>query len=344
MPRTERRPGALGIAALLLAASTAPAGAGAEGPRTVVVISQQDPDPLTERAIDAIRTGLADLPVSLASERVAGWEDAIANRVEHARSVAARTGAIAVVWLDLSAPQHVFLFISDPTGGRILVRTVRAESQDVEAQLETLSIIVSGSVEGLLAGGRIGVELPPPAAEKDQAERLGTSLGYALQLFAPTEPVAHGARVELNAGLTRWLFLFAAVRLNLPVRSAAGALAADIWTHPVELGLFGRIRFPKWSVDAGVAAVADFVTFDVRSRDPSVEAVDPDTRVTAGLCPFLRVARALRPVVAVQFAVGLDVGAYSNRYIVVREDGERTVAEPWKLRPMFELGLRFTVI
>jgi hypothetical protein len=346
MPHTKRRESALGTAALVVAVSIAPSLALAQGaPQTVVVIAQQGADPLTERAIDAVCTGLADLPISLVTERIVGWEDAIANRVDRARGIAARTGAIAVIWLDLSAPQHVFLFISDPAGGRILVRNVRAETQDVEAQLETLSLIVRGSVKGLLAGGQIGVELPrKEGGGRADVERFGTSLGYALQLFAPTEPVTHGARIELNVGLSRWLFLFAALRLNLPVKASSREVAVDLWTHPIEFGLFGRFRFSKWSLDAGLAAVVDVVTFDVTSRDEAVDAIEPESQVTAGICPFLRVARSLRPVVAVFFSVGMDIEAYNNRYIVLLDETPKTIIQPWRLRPMFELGVRFTVL
>jgi len=333
--------------AICIAALVAPARAAAqEDVRTVVVITQQAMDPLTERALDAVETGLVDLPIAFRTERIAGWDDAIANRVESAREIAARTHAIAAIWLDLSAPQHVFLFISDSTGGRILVRNVRAETQDVEAQLETLSLIVRSSVKGLIAGGEIGVKAPPSEiAEAEPASvRLGLSLGYALQLFAPTEPMMHGARIELHVGLLRWLFVFAAYRLNLPVETASREIDVHLHTHPMELGLFGRASFSKWALDLGLSGVIDVVTFDVSSRLANVGAVEPKREVTAGVCPTLRVSRSLRSVVAVYFSVGVDIEALNHRYVVIANGDSKAVVAPWRFRPMFELGARFTVL
>jgi hypothetical protein len=348
MSRWSSRTRAIFSAAICLAASGAPVAVRAEEPvRTVVVIAQRDADPITERALDAIGAGLTDLPIALAAERVDGWDDAIANRVARAREVASRTHAIAVVWLDLSAPQHVFLFISDPAGGRILVRNVSDETQDIENQLETLSLIVRSSVKGLLAGGEIGVQLPPPPPPKQPEpdhERLGVSLGYALQLYAPTDPVVHGARIELNAALARWLYVFAAYRLDIPVKSDSHGLDVELWLHPLELGLFGRMRFAKWSLDAGLFAVVDIVTFDVASSSASVEATAPDPEATFGISPFLRIARRLSSSVALYFSVGMDVVAYNNRYVVESTGGASAVVTPWRLRPMFELGARFTLL
>jgi len=331
---------------LCLAAALVPSlCAAAPARKPVVLIAQEDADPMTERALDAIGAGLVDLPVSLASRRVVGWDNAIVNRVDHARSVAASTGAIAVIWLDLSAPQHVFLFIADSTGGRVLVRTVQTQSQDVEAQLETLSVIVRSSIEGLLAGGRIGVEQPPAApARGDEIQRLDASIGYALQLFAPTEPVVHGARIEVHARLSRWFFLLAAYRLELPVKAQSPEISADIWSHPIELGLFVQRRFTRWRLDVGACAVVDIVTFNVAARDPEVDARDPAARATAAISPFVRIGRVISRVAAVFFSVGFDIELYNHRYVVTTTDNSRVVVAPWRVRPIFELGANFTLL
>jgi hypothetical protein len=336
----------VGRAWLCLAAALVPVlCAAAPVQKTVVLIAQEDADPMTVRALDAISAGLVDVPVTLVSRRVAGWDNAIVNRVDHARSVAASTGAIAVIWLDLSAPQHVFLFIADSTGGRVLVRNVRTEAQDVEAQLETLSVIVRGSVEGLLAGGKIGVERPDTGAVRgDDAERLGASIGYALQLFAPTDPVIHGARIEMRVRLSRWLFLLAAYRLDLPVEAESEEVSADIWSHPIELGLFGQRRFSRWRLDIGACAVVDIVTFKVTARDRDVEAEDPGAKATAALYPFVRIDRVIGRLASVFFSVGIDIELYNHRYVVTTAENSRIVVAPWRVRPIFELGAKFTLL
>jgi hypothetical protein len=346
MTSATHRRRVLGSVWLCLAAALVPSlGIAAPAHGTVVLIAQEDADPMTERALDAIGAGLVDLPVSLASRRVAGWDNAIVNRVEHARSVSAATGAIAVIWLDLSAPQHVFLFIADSSGGRVLVRTVQTQTQDVEAQLETLSVIVRSSVEGLLAGGEIGVEQPPTApARGEQIQRLGASIGYALQLFAPTEPVVHDARIEVHTRLSSWLFLLAAYRLAFPIKAESPEVSAQIWSHPIELGLFGQRRFTRWRLDVGIAAVVDIVTFDVMARDSSVDAADPAPQATFAVSPSVRIERVIGRVAAVFFSVDLDVELYNHRYVVTATDNSRVVVAPWRVRPIFELGVEFTLL
>jgi len=346
MSSAVNRSRALGRAWLCLAAALVPVpSAAAPAQKTVVLIAQEDADPMTERALDAIGAGLVDVPITLVPRRVAGWDNAIANRVDHARGVAASTGAIAVIWLDLSAPQHVFLFIADSTGGRVLVRNVRTETQDVEAQLETLAVIVRGSIEGLLAGGTIGVERPDAAAaHADEAERLGVSIGYALQLFAPTDPVIHGARIEVRVRLSKWLFLLAAYRLDLPVEAESPEVAADIWSHPIELGLFGQWRFSRWRLDLGACAVVDIVTFTVTARDRNVDADDPGAEATVALYPFVRIDRIVGRLASVFFSVGIDIELYNHRYVVTTTENSRVVVAPWRVRPMFELGAKFTLL
>ncbi|MCK9462523.1 MAG: hypothetical protein M0R80_23115 [Proteobacteria bacterium] len=346
MPSAAHRRRALGCACLVLAAWLAPAPSVADpARRIVVVISQADADPMTERALDAIGAGLVDVPVTLVPRRIAGWDDAISNRVDHARDAAASTGAIAVIWLDLSAPQHVFLFIADSTGGRVLVRNVQTEAQDVEAQLETLAVIVRGSIEGLLAGGRIGVERPVSnAAPADTPERLGASIGYALQLFAPTDPIVHGARIELRVRAAPVLYVLAAYRLDLPVEVESPEIAADIWSHPIELGLFGEWRFSRWRLDVGACAVVDIVTFRVTSRDWTVDAREPGAEVTAAIYPFVRVDRIVGRLASVFFSIGIDIELYNHRYVVTTSDESRVVVAPWRVRPIFELGAKVTLL
>jgi hypothetical protein len=331
---------------LCAAAALAPAlGAAAPGRQTVVLIAQEAADPMTERALDAIVAGLVDVPIEVVTQRVAGWDSAIANRVDQARGVAATTGAIAVIWLDLSAPRHVFLFIADSTGGRVLVRNVASEEQDVEAQLETLAVIVRGSIDGLLAGGRIGVERPVAAPpRKDDAERIGATIGYALQLFAPTAPVIHGARLALSIRLARRLHLLAGYRLDIPVEVESPEVAADIWSHPIELGAFSRFEPARWRIDLGAGAVVDVVTFDVTSRSSDVAARNPAPRATVALAPFVRAARTVGRHAALFFAVGIEIELYNHRYVVTTTEDSRVVVAPWRVRPIFELGASFTLL
>jgi hypothetical protein len=122
-----------------------------------------------------------------------------------AKEAAARLGALTVFWLDTSLGEQLFLYIAEPGGGRVLVRTV--EAADETERLESMALIVRSTVEALLAGGHLGIErsagaATPPASTPPASRRpwFGVRLGYALDVYGFTD-VGPAALHGFDAGL-----------------------------------------------------------------------------------------------------------------------------------------------
>ncbi len=318
----------------------------ANEPAPVVMLLPDTSGDAIYRAADAIAAQLTDIPVQFIAQRVEGWENEFHRRVDRARHIAGSRGAISVFWIDLSAPQQVFLFIEDPSGGRILVRNIRSDEGGEEARFETLAVIVRGAIKSILDGGQIGVSAPPPkpAQEQPAYERLNTSIAYAAKLYSSEAPIAHGARVEVSLGIFRQLRVFVAYRLQFPTHLATDLVAADIRPHPVELGLAGRWRSSKWILEIGLAVVEDFVTFEVMALDSRVETCEPERKYVTSISPSTRIGRRVGDVATVFFSINLDVALVKNRYIVETIGDPIVITTPWRLSPLFALGMTFTLL
>jgi hypothetical protein len=302
------------------------------------------PDDMSLRAGDAILSQLGDLPLSFRMIALHEWPLDMPGRVEWARRVASDTGAISVFWLDLYHAQQVFLYIADPSGGKILVRSV-VEDGGTEGRLETIAVIVRGAMKAILAGGEIGVALPPAVApEPPRSERLDASLAYAMQLYSPDRPLLHGARLGFSAAMIDWLRISLAYRLQLPLRVETDLVAVDVRPHPAELGLDARLGQRKWRLDMSVRLVMDFVTIDVTALDDRVAATPPERKWIASLSPGVEVGRTAGRVATFYLGVSLDIALRKHRYVIESAGGDLEILAPWRLRPMFQLGARFTLL
>ena len=369
---TERpSPGLPALAALLVGAAVfslgLPAlcsGAAEEGGQTlpaVVLILPEQTDDVTYRAADAIASQLADLPVAFLGEHVEGWEADLPSRVHRARTLAADHGAITAFWIDLYEGKQVFLFIAAPDGGRMLVRNIQYSGEGTEAYLETIAVIVRSAVKAILAGGEIGVTAPPPPPptpatpppveappepppREPGPERLLFSAAYAAQLYSPELSVIHGARFEAALRVANRIHVFFAYRLQFPGAIASSNLNVYIRPHPIELGLFARWRPDEWRVVAGAAAVIDIVTFDSASSSDRIAAITPDTEVGFLLSPSVSVGRTVGRGACVTAAVDLDISLKSQKYVLKNDNENTDITAPWPVRPMFRLGMTFSLL
>jgi hypothetical protein len=332
------------LVVLLLAVLPSPAHANEPAP--VVMLLPDASNDAIYRAADAIAAQLTDIPVHFIAQRVEGWENEFHHRVDRARHIAESRSAISVFWIDLSAPQQVFLFIEDPSGGRILVRNIRSGEGGEEAQFETLAVIVRGAIKSILDGGRIGVSAPPPKPAQTQPafERINISIAYAAKFYSREALIAHGARVEISLGIFRQLRVFAAYRLQFPLHLTTDLVAADIHPHPLELGLAGRWRSPKWILEIGLAVVEDFVTFEVMALDNLVEPFEPKRKYVTSISPSVRIGRRVADVATVFLSINLDVALVNNRYVIETTGDPIVITTPWRLGPLFALGMTFTLL
>ncbi|MBI5487603.1 MAG: hypothetical protein HY905_09745 [Deltaproteobacteria bacterium] len=154
------------LAGLLVAAPAARAAAAVDDAAAaiaVLVVPAADGDAPTA-LVAAIQAHLADVGADLVVERVESFPASLPAQVALAAEVAERTAVGAVFWFDLSLPEHVFVYVCEGEGSRVLVRAVGAA--DEAERIESVAIIVRSLTRAILAGGTLGVELAtPPAAE-----------------------------------------------------------------------------------------------------------------------------------------------------------------------------------
>ena len=125
---------------------------------------------------------------------------------------------------------------------------------------------------------------------------------------------------------------------------ATDLVTADIRPHPVELGLAGQWRSPKWILEIGLAVVEDFVTFEVMALDNRVEPSEPKRKYVTSISPSTRIGRRMGDVATIFLSINLDVALVNNRYVLETTGDPIVITTPWRLGPLFALGMTFTLL
>lgn len=310
--------------------------AGGKGapPKTVVMIVPKGMPGQHNRATTAVRSQLADLRVRLHVEQVDRVEDRLSSRVQLARRIARQQKAVAVFWADLSLPDQLFLYLSEPGGGRILVRNISSKSSSREERLETMAVIVRASVKAMLGGARIGIRAPRLSAERKEVEKevlsglLRLSVSYGLFTFSREKPLSHGARFELSVRVWRWLRLFLGYRLEAPISVQNDAVTMGLNRHPMEAGAVLHWRLGRWWLEGGGGVVVDYSTWSVTPRREGVYPVLPQSRWDVGLFPFVSGGWSPARFSFIFIALGLDVGLKDTRFVVETASSQLLLAAP----------------
>lgn len=334
------------VLGLLLA--MVPSGASAGDEPEVILIASHETEEASASMADAVGGQLSDLPVTFRVEWVDGFEPLMASQVDEARALAKHSDAVAVIWSDLSDPSQVFIYIAEPHGERILVRSVEPEGEVMPMLVEALAVIVRYAVEAMIEGGEIGIK-PPPVVKKELIEkpshgpaRLGVAVSYALSLYGPDQPLLHGARVALEVGIYRWLRGYIGYRIQPSMRFGDHLLSMTMNTHPMEIGIGMRIEKGQFRFEGGAGVVLDRLTWTVTPRDASIVATPPSARWLLGVSPYVSVGWAPRWFASMYFAVSLDIYGNEKRYVVASDVESWTVVAPWVVRPLFQLGGSFS--
>lgn len=310
------------------------------------MIAPQSDREASLRAAEAVAAQLADLPVALDVEWVETIPPDLRAQVDEARDVTDRRDATAVFWVDPTQPDQLFLYIADPEGGRVLIRSIGAEGEGAEARLETVAVIIRAAVKAVLAGGTVGVEAPPREPEEPPGPTgaLDVFLSYALVLYSNEVLTLHGARFGLSARLVSWARAYLAYRLQWPLSVKDEYVGLDVSPHPIELGLAGRFHLGDWYIEAAAGLMVDVVTVDVTALEDQVMTRSVEHRWLFGATPSLALGRALGKIASIYLAVSADVLFNEHWYAVDTPEGTQTVLRPWTVRPVFRLGALFTLL
>ncbi|MBI5489343.1 MAG: hypothetical protein HY905_18565 [Deltaproteobacteria bacterium] len=342
--------------------------------RPVVVLLVTADDEMEASAIlDPVRAELGDLPVDVAIERMAQFPSTLPAQVSLAAEVAGRRAAAMVFWFDVSVPGQVFVYLAEPGGSRILVRTVAA-AETVE-RVGSAAVIVRGLVEAILGGGTIGIQsvaAPAEPASPEQPPRalpvdpiasvpamvppadisisapvgpepvpawLGLQLGYGLDFFSDQAKLLHG----LDAGLLfhvhpNWS-LFATYRILFDAEISGAGMDLDVTRHPGQVGVRFHWTLGDWDVGGSISGVLDYVTAEAASRSPALASLAPDPAWLGGFGFLAHVSYRIAGSFRVFLDEGLDVLVNRVEY-VVDQGAQRTILfRSWNASPRLLLGL-----
>jgi hypothetical protein len=272
--------------------------------------------------------------------------------------------AVARVWIDLRAADHVTLYLAGMKEDRVLVRRVPLVDHIDEVAKEEIAHIVEATVDALLWGGRIGVatdEPRPPNAAPLPARvtgvRLDLGVGYEALAWSPTRPILHGPAffvgMGARGGKLRPAFLLEGT-LRFPTtidgapyypvstRLDQGALRA--------LAVIDWAVHPSWSLAVGLGGGVDLVRVSPEATEGA--QAEQDSMVVH---PMVRGVAMVRYAFTSRSAIFAGVAAdfdwletrYLIRYVADRApetESRELIFHPWRLRPLAFLGITSDVL
>jgi hypothetical protein len=297
-----RKPISLAVllpAQLLLAAASASAG---DSRSTVVMLAESHHRETSERAASAVRGQLSSLPVELEVCWIDRFPGEVSDQIREAERRARSSGAIAVFWCDLGRADRIYLYFAAPGGGRVLLREL--SGPDEGGLSEALAVIVSSSVEAMLAGGKIGVAVPPgepreagetsPATKRppdSSAVSLRAEAGYALDILSRSAGPTHGPSLAVGLDAGEHFSCELGYRFAFPVERSARGVSPELWRHPVLLSARAALPLLPFRLSAGLALIVDTVTEKVRALDERTEVSGDGAEVYVSLMPLARTTR-----------------------------------------------------
>jgi hypothetical protein len=107
--------------------------------------------------IRAVRAQLSDLGIDFQVAWTQTNSSDLHVQAEISEQLAKEYNATMVFWSDLLIGERVFLYVSEPGGGRILVRSISFEDKNQADRFEVIAVIVRSVAEAIAGGGHIGV-------------------------------------------------------------------------------------------------------------------------------------------------------------------------------------------
>lgn len=316
---------------------------------------------------DALSAQLSGGESKLLFDRFSSEASTLRRQVVEARRLAASYHAIGVFWLDAPADKDWLLYLSEPTGDRILVRRITVEEHGTAAATEAVAVITSESSRALAHGDTIGMqsvalpaepspptplpapkppsEQPKPAAPRAISPGPRPFAGFAYYGDGPAQEVRwqSGARLSLGVRFPSGLYLNGGYLFFKEATVKGSELSFQVSRTPLDLGLgfaFGRKRL-TWALE--LRGVGDILSRQVISTGSSLQPTPDRTRVMIFVSPRSRVDVAISPAFGAYVAGGLDFALNSFSF-VSRVDGvDHPLLRPAPVRPAFEVGASFTL-
>lgn len=302
------------------------------------------------------------LDVSLTAKRVSAIDP-------HEIIFGPSDGAMARVWIDASREDVAVVYLSDRTGGRVLLRRVDLAGGVDEVAREQIGQIVRASVEALLSGATIGLTrdeaadalgLPQPAPPPTEAPALSAEA-------TPASSGAARARLTLGAGYAASL-LTAHQIASGPVVTLSLARAAEPWSfggtlafdyrlprtvaqEPLELRVQGgslhvlafanRSLSDRFALGLALGGGLDGAYAAPKGATDArgVTVFADDASVTPALRAEASLELSLSPRTRAALAFTADWDLAPRDYVVRHEGGTSLLAQPLALRPGLALRI-----
>ncbi len=240
-------PSALGlhICTIALIAVTAPRLSRSEPPsdkpRFLMIASEAEAE-ASQEAIFSLRAQLSDVGIDFRVAWVPAHTADLHAQADIVQRLAEEHAASVVFWSDLLTGDRIFLYVSEPGGGRILVRSVSLGDQG--DRFEVIAVIVRTVVEAIVDGGHIGVSprlgdtAPRPTDPSPVAsDSSGQHTSSPDKAHEDSEPSRRPPRRERRRGRGT-----SPARLDLAAAYALTLYSPTKWViHGVRLGLAVRI-------------------------------------------------------------------------------------------------------
>ena len=327
------------------------------GAQPVVLLSPEDRSLILGPIVQSVQAQLADLPVELRVQPVQRLEGFLGAQMKVARQ-AAGAESLAVIWLELSPGDPVFVYVADPQRNRVLARSV--DWDGALGHLEAVGLIVRTSVQALLAGQQIGFEAPggprpagpeqaPPQAvpvpKGEQLFHLGFKVGYAPSTPGGEAPMLHGLDASVFAGLGAHLLISGGYRVIPAFLERANPYSlALVSRHPFWLGVGGRLTFGRLQLGAEAACNVDLVNLEMKDVGPWIRLSPPHQQVIVSFAPSVSLAVTLIAPLSVYVEGGVDVPLNERHYFTEGPAGRAVVLTPWQVQPRAAVGLRVEVL
>ena len=304
---------------------------------------------------DALTTQLSLIQTTLRFELATGERAAPPERLQIAKQVAAKSGALGVFWLDAAGDGPWLLYAVDARAERMVVRKLesRKKSSEPEADIEAVALIVRATTQALLHGEPLpslntGEETefklnttPWPVERLDAGESaLRIAIAYVGTTFTKQLPLQHGFALR-----GAWLWpsgTYVGLGFTLVPTSKFNLqrVQFEIDRYPFSLHAGLRFGFSRLTFIGELGA-----ELEVRKRRTlaaaSLEPFQDEQRILYNVCPKLETELALAPWLVAFVSAGLDVVignfAYSSRNEKTMET--TPILEPHWIRLTIQAGI-----
>lgn len=128
----------------------------------LLMIAAESETGASQKTIHSLKAQLSDLDIDFQVAWIPTLEPDLHKQADITERLAEQYNASIVFWSDLLTGERIFLYVSEPGGGRILVRSVSFEDSERGDRFSVIALIVRTAVEAIVEGGHIGVTRGAP--------------------------------------------------------------------------------------------------------------------------------------------------------------------------------------